>query len=401
MIKYLNKISSKYINYSLIIISTVFLLITSIIIDRMSGFFLSIDGIIFRPNTISYYETSEFKFTAKINKYGFRDRDFNVDKINKQRIIIIGDSFTYGWGVNIEESWPKILEYNLVNRGFDLEICNLGKPGGSPADYVNIAERAIPILKPDVVVVAVLQGDDIMQLTHYENFNDNFLKPKNVIAILYPNTIRLVKYFKNNIIITQEQIKEEWQKKAIQTIKSFNEEQRDRFYRLSDHVRHLFFSGELNPVNISVAIKQPTYFMHTFHIYNDKVKSLIQKMSVCFGKIKHIADKYKLKIIIVSIPIGPYVSKYYNEKYRELGYLLNSDMLSSDSADKVIEVAGKKAGINFITVTDKFREKVKYSRLYYDFDGHFNIEGHKEYAELLTTSFERYLEENLTSGSKK
>ncbi len=48
--------------------------------------------------------------------------------------------------------------------GIDVDVANLGLPGGSPIDYANIAARAVPTLKPDLVLVGVLQGDDLSQL---------------------------------------------------------------------------------------------------------------------------------------------------------------------------------------------------------------------------------------------
>ena len=79
-------------------------------------------------------------------------------------MLAIGDSFTFGWGVSLEESWPKVLEATLRQAGVAVEVANLGFPGGSPVDYANIATRAVPALQPDLVLVAVLQGDDLGQL---------------------------------------------------------------------------------------------------------------------------------------------------------------------------------------------------------------------------------------------
>src|SRR5262245_17353869 len=69
--------------------------------------------LIFPADTVVLYETGEFSFTVKINSMGFRDREVTPKAAGKRRVVVIGDSFVYGWGVQIEQSWPKRLEAEL------------------------------------------------------------------------------------------------------------------------------------------------------------------------------------------------------------------------------------------------------------------------------------------------
>src|SRR6266550_2312638 len=141
-------------------------LIMSVGLDRLAGFFVSSHepGLIFPRNVTRHFQTPEFSFTTTTNSLGFRDRDFSQSKTVRARIVTLGDSFTYGWGVEAEESWPKALEQRLRSSGLDVEVANLGKHGASPRDYADIAEKSISLLHPDVVIVGVLQGDDLAQM---------------------------------------------------------------------------------------------------------------------------------------------------------------------------------------------------------------------------------------------
>src|SRR5262245_38510160 len=96
-------------------------------------------GLIFPPNVVRHFETPEFSFTVKTNSLGFRDREFSLEKNSRIRILALGDSFTYGWGVEIDRSWPKVLERRLSDAGISVEVANLGKPAGSPRSYADIA----------------------------------------------------------------------------------------------------------------------------------------------------------------------------------------------------------------------------------------------------------------------
>src|SRR5712691_7679877 len=146
--------------------SLLLVLVASIGVDRLTGLFVSSheQGLIFPRNVTRHFQTPEFSFTITTNALGFRDRDFSQSKTARTRIVALGDSFTYGWGVEAEESWPKALEQRLRSSGLDVEVANLGKPGASPRDYADIAEKSISLLRPDVVIVGVLQGDDLAQM---------------------------------------------------------------------------------------------------------------------------------------------------------------------------------------------------------------------------------------------
>ncbi len=110
------------------------------------------------------YRTPEFAFTADTSAIGIRDHEVDLEKKDRFRILALGDSFTYGWGVESVDAWPKVVERLLTDKGRATEVLNLGCPGTSVDAYAAIAEKAIPLLQPDLVVVAVLQGDDIKQL---------------------------------------------------------------------------------------------------------------------------------------------------------------------------------------------------------------------------------------------
>ncbi len=50
-------------------------------------------------------------------------------------------------------------------------------------------------------------------------------------------------------------------------------------------------------------------------------------------------------------------------------------MLESDAPDRAIEAACQRAGVEFHSVTERFRRACNSRTLYFEFDGHFNPEG--------------------------
>jgi lysophospholipase L1-like esterase len=66
--------------------------------------------------------------TYRVGAHGFRDLDFPVAKRRGElRILALGDSFTFGFGVRLEDSWPQQLEGLLRKERADpVEVVNAG-----------------------------------------------------------------------------------------------------------------------------------------------------------------------------------------------------------------------------------------------------------------------------------
>lgn len=62
-----------------------------------------------------------------ISSQGLRDRDFApVPPAGRTRILMLGDSLTFGWGVPADRTYSKRLEQMLREAGYDVEVLNTG-----------------------------------------------------------------------------------------------------------------------------------------------------------------------------------------------------------------------------------------------------------------------------------
>lgn len=73
-----------------------------------------------------------------------------VDVQTKKRIIFLGDSNTFGWGVSTESSFVEVVESLLP----DVYAINLGVPGYTSYQGRVSFDKFVPIIKPDLIVVA-------------------------------------------------------------------------------------------------------------------------------------------------------------------------------------------------------------------------------------------------------
>lgn len=391
------------------------LLLFSVVVDRIIGTFsgrgASHVGLIFPPQSTFRYQTPEFNFTANINSLGFRDREFDLDKSGKFRILTVGDSFTYGWGVEAEDSWPKLLETRLRRMRDSVEVANLGQPGASPATYAQVVDKSVPALKPDLVIVCILQGDDLVPAERWVKSAESLtassrerpasppLSPtlrsriSDVGRRMYPNFLRLM-----NSRIPQPPLNAVWKNQADSIVEGLTPGEREQFDKVDAPIRRAFVNGELNPALIQGAVKQPNFFLQTIDINNPEVKSLISTMARHLTLIKETADKYHCKVIVISIPYKVFASRRDVESSKRLGLNLLPEMAESDAADRAIEAACQKAGVKFHAVTNEFRQVANTTHLFYEMDGHLNPAGHQVFANLLAPLLGQALFEAKTNG---
>lgn len=110
------------------------------------------------------------------NSRGLRGKkDFSYDRDpNKLRILILGDSFTFGDEVSDNETYSYYLQKMLPNA----EIINMGVHGyGHDQMLIYLEEEGVKY-KPDIVILGFLQMDMSRNLL---NFRD-YAKPKFVIS---------------------------------------------------------------------------------------------------------------------------------------------------------------------------------------------------------------------------
>jgi hypothetical protein len=100
---------------------------------------------------------------VRINSLGFRDRkDYPLDKApNTFRIIVLGDSVTFGHGTLDETTYPNLLEQQLRawRPNVNWEVWNLGVPGYNTGQELAYLEEIGPRARPDLVIVGFYPND--------------------------------------------------------------------------------------------------------------------------------------------------------------------------------------------------------------------------------------------------
>lgn len=102
-------------------------------------------------------------YYVETNSKGLREEKFSSEPPeNTTRILVIGDSYTYGWGINRSERFTDRFERSLnTDYRQNFQVLNAGIPGTGMHDfYLFLRERGVSY-SPDYVVVPFQKGDSI------------------------------------------------------------------------------------------------------------------------------------------------------------------------------------------------------------------------------------------------
>src|SRR6266699_2861458 len=125
-----------------------------------------------------------------LNSAGYRDREFSsYPPSDTYRIYVVGNSYTYGWGINnIEDTYPKVIERELAKTtGRKIEVINAGQPGFHLGEDVYRFESEGKQFHPNLVVVGLNFND--------ANINNAYYYPADNMLPGFIRSLRLYHFF--------------------------------------------------------------------------------------------------------------------------------------------------------------------------------------------------------------
>jgi len=116
-----------------------------------------------------------FGTKATLNKYGLRGSEFTLEKKpGVERVLFLGDSFTWGSGVEDDENFPAMMDAYLNEHRFPVEVLNGGFASYSPLlHYLRFRDEFV-LIKPDHVFLFY----DLTDLQDDFNYERHLVKDK-------------------------------------------------------------------------------------------------------------------------------------------------------------------------------------------------------------------------------
>jgi len=115
----------------------------------------------FGSNPDGYFD-DDSTLTYRINSLGFRGADTTLEKPeNTVRIVVIGDSFTFGSGVRNEHIFPAAMQAYFTGNGVGqgVEVLNLGAGRYNTVNEVSLLFHEGVRFDPDIVVICFFLND--------------------------------------------------------------------------------------------------------------------------------------------------------------------------------------------------------------------------------------------------
>lgn len=107
---------------------------------------------------VRLYYPGKLDYTVETNSLGFRGEEWDLSP-ERRNIVVLGDSFAFGWGVNLEETVEKQLERELQKIDPQFQVINLAQSGYSVKEIVRSFEIFKDTLKPEAVVYLFCPND--------------------------------------------------------------------------------------------------------------------------------------------------------------------------------------------------------------------------------------------------
>ena len=365
-----------------------------VILNLIAGFVIGAKAesnkkLIFESNTIARYTTNEFDFRARINSLGLRNREIAVEKRKGvYRILCFGDSYTFGWGVEVEKSWPMQLENILKTKGCpNVEVINCGHPGDYTTEYKKYMSRIVPLLKPDLVLVGVLQLDDLAQL--YENKN---LEPRKASkrtiksvfsgfkeltgAFIRASLVNLVKaiFYPNYKML---EVKDSWKSSNMDFINNLKGIQKLRFLVLSDTMQKMFKSGNLNSSILHRYINFPDRSIVFNNPANSATIFAIKAMGNDIKEMKTICKDNGAAMVFINLPTNQFTGHIVE---RFPSDVLNDYFRANNKIDSMYSEVAKVNDVPYYQLTEPFSKLKDKRKYFYKFDSHPTEMGYAEMA---------------------
>lgn len=344
------------------------------------------------PDSNCRSKTKEWDVEFKVNSLGLRDYEYTKEKPQGVfRILMLGDSFTEGYGVELEEIFPKLLEKKLnTNEKKKIEIINAGITGYSPTlSYLWLQEYGLDF-NPDLVVFNFSMTDFYDDL----QYKKKLLIKEERIAEIKEKEVEQI--WAKGKLFTEEIPTTTWIPFISTSVKWWLHKNFASYDFVVLRLKTILNPDVYKDNIISFEkgdIQNDQFAITREEITEEDYALLLENSEGAILKIKQLLDSKDVNFLLVIIPYGHQINDKEWGNGRNYWQFEKGETYSSKCIDDLVGFAKKEniASLNLLPDYQKTKKGLFDPNYYFSFDGHWNYYGHQLAAEKIYQFLQSYL----------
>jgi hypothetical protein len=353
------------------------------------------------PHAQLVHRSREFDYVFRTNSMGLRgpERSF-ARAAGVTRVVVLGDSFVAGYGVDERDLLTTYLEQAL-NESRDpaaqsssasrrTEVINVGRVGTSTIRELDLYEAIGRRFEPDVVVLAYFLGNDLAEVTQ-EQTRDEWSRwhPQGSVRRLAwfwcPNLYLELGLWKLSrrqlrefVPRSQAEIADEIRREATARGRD-PAEAAGRFYELPETIRTDVSAGRLAAQRVVDACIEPDRLVRSLDPDPADFDFAWRRTRDALDRLKKAVARDGARLVVVAIPAPFQVERRSLEFQRELGYEVHESWLSEGcQTARALAAWARDGEVPFLDLTGPLRESPR--GLFFIEDVHFTPAGNSSAA---------------------
>ena len=359
----------------------------------------------------------EFAYTVQTNRKGIRNRDLpDFKRPGTQRVVVVGDSYVEGVGVELDETFVSRLEQRLSTYETPVEFINCGLAATWPIHYARILFHLCLDYDPDVVIIAIFANDvtETVVTALPEHIDAVNLKTGLYRALhsLWPHLYTLVE---TGLINRKNETAPEADPSSspaqIDMLKAISQEARSLGLtedeiagwqtRLAPTLVAAVNRGEFNGQLLSAGLLRPDYWLESLDIEGEVAEQKFQVMMAVLDETVTRLQGRDVPVGIVFIPSPFQYDPGYGDVWRQSGVQTRRAWTETESEiERRLTDWAMRRKLPFFNLTPDLRiahqnalNGTRHSRngaLHYAMDGHWTPAGHGVAATLIASWLETW-----------
>jgi lysophospholipase L1-like esterase len=357
-----------------------------------------------RANVQKTLKTIEFEYEFSTNNLGLRYGPISVDKPpGSTRILLLGDSFTEGVGVEAAESFPSLLQKHYSEKaGQEVPFINAGLGGEGPLQFWRVFFDIGLALSPDGLLIC-LYANDLMDTPEMLSREDLYRRvpERHGLAKFIHGILPRVDILIREVgrIISRELRQSEG---FVATVTELAREQdisdsaiESWRNRLPGELVEASDRSEFNKSLLSMGLFRPNYWEEAINITTPVSERKFQSMRLALDEITTIAREKEMAIGLIYIPAPLQYDASRHESWNPWiigGVEFKPEWVSEDAEiQKRLAHWAQKKNIPFLDLTPTLRSEIQAgAKLNFKLDGHWNADGHRVAGKAITEWIDRY-----------